>query len=72
MTEKPFLVKMDDSLTCRNSRFMYGVGRGCTALYSGDLHECDGILNDRPEWCPLVEVDCTDIAGKQFHVRYRK
>ena len=54
--KKNFIVEMDDALTCRHSKFMYAIGKGCTALYSGDFHECDGNLNERPEWCPLIPV----------------
>jgi len=66
MTEKTFLITMDESCLLMSM----GV---CVYGYDIDkIMKCHGELEARPDWCPLVEVDCTDIAGKQFHVRYRK
>lgn len=64
MSEKTFLVKMDDATNCRHSRFMYGIGKGCTAFYDGAFHECPGDLNNRPDWCPLVEHDISVCSEK--------
>lgn len=64
---KTFLIKMERNKRCPCCRLS-----DYECLYSEEPNGCcDGKLDERPDWCPLVEVDCTDIAGKQFHVRYK-
>jgi len=58
MSEKTFLITMDESC------FMTSMG-WCVCGYGSDkLHRCDGEINDRPEWCPLIPV----VSGcKNYH-----
>ena len=55
MSEKTFLVTMYSSCPCCEK-----LTNSCKADYKY-LHEvCAGRLNNRPEWCPIVEVQHSD------------
>lgn len=64
MSTNKYLLEMEDTRTCIICNVIHTeckmIGRFCL-----------GCLTMRPEWCPLIVVDGTDIAGKQFHVRMR-
>ena len=54
MSEKTFLITMEESC------FMTSLG-WCVCGYGVDkFYKCDGELIDRPEWCPIVEVQHSD------------
>jgi len=52
MSEKTFLVKMDDIEFCSNC--LTFTHRTYCILNNKN---CGGNLNNRPEWCPLVELE---------------
>lgn len=55
MTEKTFLVKMRK--TC-DYMLNYAGKKKCTKFRCVQpLNLCDGNLNKRPEWCPIVPVE---------------
>lgn len=61
MTEKTFLVTMND-----DSRCVAFLGTSLnTVCRLARRSGCDGCLNDRPSWCPLVEHGIGDC-----HVKY--
>lgn len=51
MTEKTFMVKMDDTEYCANN-----IETQSRAFCCFNYKTCKGNLDKRPEWCPLVAV----------------
>lgn len=51
---KQFIVEMDEARPCNNLTY-YGLGRHCCDI-TKHRPICEGDLNSRPEWCPLIEV----------------
>lgn len=62
MSNKTFLITMEDSC------FMTSMG-WCVCGYGSDkFFKCDGELEKRPEWCPLVAVEDRgeNLLGKRM------
>jgi hypothetical protein len=63
---KKFVIEIDEKYKCP----IYYETRDGEDLCYIESDPCVGRLSEKPAWCPLVEVDCTDIAGKQYHVSH--
>ena len=58
MSEKTFLVTMDDTKFCDLRE--YGECTGIFYCEKCHYKKCIGNLKARPEWCPIVEVQHSD------------
>lgn len=65
MSEKTFLIKMDDTKFCDVRE--YGEVIGIFYCQKIPYCSCKGNLNDRPEWCPLQEHSIGEC-----HIKYKE
>jgi hypothetical protein len=64
MTDKTYLLKMNDEHYCRVCAVLDSECQG------NEFKHCKGNLKDRPEWCPLVAID-TDSQENWNELYYK-